>query len=196
MENKNESILAIIDGCLNENKTYQRKLYEKFYGYGMSICLRYSTNQEEAKEMLNDAFLKVFKNLKTYDRKLPFKAWIRKIIINSAIDHFRKNKINKIDTCELKAIHEYKPDDDLFKQLYDNKDMLPIIQQLPPAYKVVFNLYVMEEYKHHEIAELLSISVGTSKSNLARAKSKIKEQLQKNSFKINVFILWIISLNI
>lgn len=177
MPDENINIRLLIQGCLNQNIGSQRKLYECFYGYGMSICLRYAKNEIEAEEIYNDAFLKVFRNLNQYDPNFPFKGWLRKVIVNTAIDYYRKFKKHQVifesDNMEIIADSSSLP-------LIDNKDdILPIIQQLPPKYKLVFNLYVMEGYKHDEIAAELNISVGTSRSNLARAKANIRTAWEK-----------------
>lgn len=180
MDNDNINLQLLIEGCRNKNRHSQKKLYEHFYGYGMSVALRFGENREEALEIVNDSFLKVFNRLDQFDSSFPFKAWFRKILINSAIDYFRKfHKHPKhIDIAEISDLN----DSISFIQNYTaEEDMLPVVQKLPPAYKMVFNLYVMEEYKHHEIAEMLDISVGTSKSNLARAKMKLRELILKNS---------------
>lgn len=178
MDSDNLNLTLLIEGCRHQNRQSQRKLYEHFYGYGMSIALRFSESREEALEIVNDSFLKVFNRLDQYDSVFPFKVWFRKILINSSIDYFRKYHKHP-NFLEIGEIGELK---DLDSKIYDispEDDMLPIVQKLPPAYRMVFNLYVMEEYKHHEIAELLDISVGTSKSNLARAKVKLKELIVK-----------------
>lgn len=173
------NIRLLIEGCRNENRASQRKLYEHFYGYGMSISLRYTQNNIEAEEILNDTFLKVFQNIDKYDANYPFKVWLRKILVNTAIDYFRKFQKHRLtfasdlisDQVDVSTVTAIDPTD----------DVLPIVQQLSPKYRMVFNLYVMEGYKHHEIAEKLQISVGTSKSNLARAKEKLRELWQNNN---------------
>lgn len=178
MDSDNVNLQLLVEGCRNKNRHSQRKLYEHFYGYGMSIALRYSEKREEALEIVNDSFLKVFDRLDQYDPSFPFKAWFRKILINSSIDYFRKfHKHPKF--LDITEIGELKYADSALFDISPEDDMLPVVQKLPPAYKMVFNLYVMEEYKHHEIAEMLNISVGTSKSNLARAKVKLRELLIK-----------------
>ncbi len=159
----------LLQGCMEGNPKSQGKLYQQFYGYGMNIALRYCKSSTEAEEILNDGFLRVFKNIDKYDTQYPFKPWFRKIIVNQAIDYFRK----------YEKYNSYNAPIDLPENLADSPitasdDMLPIVQMLSPMYRIVFNLYVMEEYKHQEIAEKLDISIGTSKSNLARAKAKLR----------------------
>jgi RNA polymerase sigma-70 factor (ECF subfamily) len=178
MDSDNLNLQLLIEGCRSKNRHSQRKLYEHFYGYGMSVALRYSESREEALEIVNDSFLKVFNRLDQYDPAFPFKVWFRKILINSSIDYFRKfHKHPKV--LEITEIGDLKDTNSTLFDISPEDNMLPVVQKLPPAYRIVFNLYVMEEYKHHEIAEMLDISVGTSKSNLARAKVKLRELLIK-----------------
>ncbi len=183
MPERKINLKLLIEGCRRGNRNYQRKLYQHFYGYAMNICLRYAKNRDEALEMLNDGFLKAFNNLEKYDDNYPFKAWLRRILINSAIDYYRSHHRHP-SFVELTAAedvaHEMMPTPTISAE----QDMLPILRNLSPSYRMVFNLYVMEEYKHHEIAEMLGISVSTSKSNLMRAKAKLKEILTKKKLKI------------
>lgn len=168
------NIQLILKGCQQGNRNSQRKLYEHFYGYAMSVCLRFSKNKEEAAEVLNDAFVKVFSHLDRYDQAFPFQAWLRRILVNAAIDHHRKHH-KMLDFLEL-SIQSDRADDEVpMPQISPDEDLLPILQKLPPAYRMVFNLFVMEDLKHHEIAELLGISVSTSRSNFVRAKEKLRE---------------------
>lgn len=172
MENKKINLSLIIEGCLAGNPLSQRKLYELFYGYGMSIALQFAKHRTEAEEIINDSFLHVYNSIDKFDPAYPFKPWFRRVIINSAIDHHRKyKKFNS--TYSTENIPE-QSDDTLVFDFDEQEDLLPIIQKLPPAYRMVFTLYVLEEYTHPEIAQLLDISVGTSKSNLSRAKQKLK----------------------
>ena len=174
------NIKLILEGCLQGNRNSQRKLYEYYHGYGISVCLRYSNNRQEAVEILNDAFLKVFTHLNQYDTTCKFKPWLRRILVNSAIDYYRKYK-QKINWVELNPnLESAEIKLSLPSNAFD-QDLLPVVQQLPPAYRMVFNLYVMEGYKHQEIAEQLGISVGTSRSNLLRAKAKLRTMLLKKS---------------
>jgi len=150
----------------------------------MAICLRYTNHEEDAMEILNDGFLKVFKELYRYkpayeDGIASFKGWIRKIIVYTAIDHFRKNKKHLLngytDPGELQI--SLKQEDALDKISYD--EILKAVQQLSPAYRTVFNLFVIEGMHHDEIAEKLGIAEGTSKSNLAKARMHLQKILLK-----------------
>jgi RNA polymerase sigma-70 factor (ECF subfamily) len=172
------NINLILKGCLRGNRNSQRRLYEHFYGYGMNIGLHYSQNREEALEILNDGFLKVFTNLDKYDSSFPFRGWLRRILINAAIDYYRKYH-KQPDLLELTEAGEVAGDEMPMPILSPDEDVLPILQELPPAYRMVFNLFVLEGYKHHEIAEMLGISVSTSRSNFIRAKEKLRKILEK-----------------
>lgn len=180
MLNGQINLELILQGCQRGNRNSQRKLYEHFYGYAMSICLRYSKNREEAVEILNDSFLKVLTHLDRFNAALSFKNWLRRILINSAIDYHRKNQSLPLH-LELNAATDLADDDMPMPHLSPDEDVLPILQKLSPAYRVVFNLYVIEDFKHEEIAEMLGISVGTSRSNLVRAKEALRALLAKNN---------------
>ncbi len=164
----------LLDGCRRGERNSQRKLYEHFHGYGMSVSLRYARHRTEALEILNDTFLKVFSKLGSYDSAQPFKPWLRSILVRTAIDHHRAN--GRLPAhLDLEAAHDLQAED--LPVLSPDEDALPLVQQLPPVYRLVFNLYVMEDYDHREIAEMLHISESTSRSNLARAKEKLRELL-------------------
>lgn len=150
-----------------------------FYGYGMSITLRYADSRDEAAEILNDAFLKVFTNIEKYDSSRPFKPWLRTIILNTAINHFHRNR-NRWQQEELEAAGEKLARDETITSGISYREIVEMIQQLTPAYRTVFNLYVIEGFKHEEIAEMLGIATGTSKSNLAKAKRNLQAILEKN----------------
>ncbi|MTI32764.1 sigma-70 family RNA polymerase sigma factor [Cytophagales bacterium RKSG123] len=168
-----EDLLELIEGCKSNCRNAQETLYRKYYGYAMSICLLYSKTRAEAEEIAHDGFLKVFSKIKQYDANFGFKSWIRRIFINSAIDYFRRNRkhYEHDDLEEARGMESF--NDNAIDQLAAQEIML-LVQDLSPSYQMVFNLYVMEGYKHHEIAEQLGITEGTSKSNLAKARNKLK----------------------
>lgn len=150
-----------------------------YYAYGMSITLRYAESRDEAAEILNDAFMKVFTNIKKFDSDRPFKPWLRRIIINTAINHYHKTKnhreIESIDLAENNVGEE--------QQIISGisyEEIIQMVQRLSPAYRTVFNLHVIEGFKHREIADMLDIAVGTSKSNLSKAKKNLQSILEKN----------------
>lgn len=174
-----EELVKIINRCRKNDRNAQKVLYQHFYNYGMTVCYRYARDKEEAKEMLNDAFVKVFTKLDKYSNDLSFKGWFNKILVNTAIDHFRKNQ-NLPKTVDISNAYSYEskssPLDDL-----SIEEIFKLVQNLSPAYRVVFNLYVVEGHKHHEIAEKLGISVGASKSNLAKARRKLQAMIIENN---------------
>ena len=178
MSEENLNLTLILQGCLRGNRNSQRKLYEHFYGYAMNVCLRYSKNREEAVEILNDAFLKALTKIDQYDPAYPFRGWLRRILIHSAIDYHRKNH-KHAEHLELTALTDVADGDMPMPRISPDEDVLPALQQLTPAYRMVFILFVMEGYKHHEIAEMLDISVSTSRSNFIRAKEKLRAILEK-----------------
>jgi RNA polymerase sigma-70 factor (ECF subfamily) len=147
----------------------------------MSICLRYSDDRDEAVELLNESFMKIFKNIKKFDLTMPFKPWLRRILINTCINNFKKKKLNF--TERLEAANEYQDSEDILSGI-SYQEILDMIRQLSPAYRAVFNLHVIEGYKHEEIAEMLNISVGTSKSNLSKAKKNL-QLILKDYFKVD-----------
>ncbi|MDZ4680396.1 MAG: sigma-70 family RNA polymerase sigma factor [Saprospiraceae bacterium] len=181
MQNGESHLIRLFEGCRRGDRNSQRKLYECFYGYAMSICLRYSTSKEEASEILNDAFLKVLTNINKFDPAQPFKPWLRRLLINTAIDYSRKKHRFSM-TLELPETIEL-PAEDL-PVLSPDEDLLPILRQLSPAYRIVFNLYVLEEYSHREIAALLDITESASRSNLTRAVEKLRAILTPTAHKL------------
>jgi RNA polymerase sigma-70 factor (ECF subfamily) len=164
-----------LEGCKQGNRTCQDQLYRRFYGFALGICRRYTRSREEAIEGVNDGFYKIMTNLDKYTPGLSFKGWVRKIMVNSAIDHFRANEkhYNSVDIS-------YSKNEQLTPGILSHLSeevILHALQQLPPSYQIVFNLHVIEGYKHDEIAQKLNISVGTSRSNLNVARAKLKRML-------------------
>ena len=170
-----ENLLHLLKGCKKKNRVAQKMLYTEFYGYGMSICIRYGSNREEAVEVLNDAFMKVFINIKKFNIAYPFKAWFRRILINESINAVKK-KAGSFRESSLEEAHGIGAEEVVTSNL-SHREVVEMIQQLSPQYQTVFNLHVIEGYKHEEISKLLSISIGTSKSNLSKAKEKLRTLL-------------------
>lgn len=150
-----------------------------FYAYGMSITLRYADSSDQAAVILNDAFLKVFVNIKKYDTDRPFKPWLRRIIINTAINYYHKHKNDPIEE-RLEPATSITATEETITSRISYDEIIEMIQHLTPAYRTVFNLYVIEGFKHEEIARILGIAVGTSKSNLSKAKRNLQAILEKN----------------
>ncbi|HEU5054589.1 MAG TPA: sigma-70 family RNA polymerase sigma factor [Hanamia sp.] len=184
---ENESLLLeetrqLIKSCLNEDRHAQRMLYELYAPRMFGICLRYAKNREEAEDIMQEGFLQVFKSLQNFKFSGSFEGWIRKIMVYSAIAKYRgKSKLHSVLTIENENIIAYENEDILSR--LGKKELLQMVQDLPPAYRMVFNLYVFEGLKHREIAEQLDISEGTSKSNLHDAKL-ILQRAVMNSMKI------------
>ena len=141
----------------------------------MGICLRFSRSRDEAIEIANDGFVKIFTKLDKYTRSLSFRGWLRKVMINSAIDYYRRNE-KHYSTLDISHANYELLSETVLDQLSEY-EIIAAIQMLPPSYRMVFNLFVIEGYKHDEIAHQLGISVGTSKSNLAIARKKLQKIL-------------------
>ncbi len=169
----------LIQGCLLQNRLAQKYLYEKYYGQMLGICMRYSKDREEATEILNIAFLKVFTKLDMYQPTGSFPGWIARIVFNCSIDYVRKNtKYNKTMNFEIEkenAVHNEAINHIATEELFD------IIQKLPPSSRNVFSLYVIDGFKHHEIAKQLGISEGTSKWHLSAARKALREMISYES---------------
>ena len=179
----------IIQGCIKANRDSQKQLYKLYYGFAMSICMRYSTHYTEAEEIVNDGFLKIFKKIDAFEPsyqscEASFVGWIKKIFIHTAIDNYRKNNksytIPILDDSHLEiSENSASPIDNM-----SYKEIIEIVQKLSPTYRTVFNLFVLDGYKHEEISKQLNISVGTSKSNLAKARINIQKMLKLINVKL------------
>ncbi len=150
-----------------------------FYAYGMSITLRYADSREQAATILNDSFLKVFDNIQKYDVNRPFKPWFRQIVIHTSINHFHRNKKDR-ERTEIEMNENNLPIDETITSGISYQEIIGLVQQLSPSYRTVFNLHVIEGFTHEEIANMLDIAVGTSKSNLSKAKTNLKSLLETN----------------
>lgn len=175
MSTDQSNIEALIKGCKLGDKTSQESLYKLYYGYAMGIALRYSGSREEAMEILNDGFLKVFVQLQKGSQVTSFKAWLRRILINTSVDRFRKEK-NKIKTIEI-VYASYNKDSYSILDYLSEQEIINFIQRLSPGYRIVFNLFVLEGYSHKEISKKLGIAVSTSKANLSKAKASLRKLL-------------------
>ncbi|MEO5564903.1 MAG: sigma-70 family RNA polymerase sigma factor [Chitinophagaceae bacterium] len=166
----------LIKGCIAGDRAFQTKLYELFAPKMLGVCLRYAKNREEAEEILHEGFLRVFTYIGKFKGSGSFEGWIRKIMVNCALFRYRNKShlqpVIRLDTLGYDAASET----DIVSML-NAKELLSLIQTLPSAYRLVFNLYVFEGYKHREIAEVLGISEGTSKSNLSDARTFLQKAL-------------------
>lgn len=183
MEELDKSALKrIVKGCIKGDRTSQKVLYERYYSKMMVICYRYAKDGDEAKDLLHDGFLKIFRSLHKYNFNGSLEGWMRRLMINSAIDHYRKFKniysLSESNINQLEGSTEDEDDDNIYEN-FNTRMIMEAVQNLSPAYRTVFSLYAIEGYSHKEIAEKLDISIGTSKSNFAKARMNLRKQLEK-----------------
>lgn len=164
-----------IQACVARERWAQRKLYEDYYGTLMGLCLRYADNPDDALDILHDGYIKVFRHIGKYQPGTSLIAWMRRIMVNTAIDYYRKKTRRR--TEDLDAAHGVQSNDPSVLSSMTTEMILNCIQNLSPAYRSVFNLYVIEGYSHKEIADILSITESTSRSNLVKARLKLREML-------------------
>lgn len=170
-----QDLETLIKGCKSNKLGSQSTLYEYYKEPLFVLSLKYCKNREDAQDNLQDSFLEIFKNIKKYNGKGSFEGWMKRIVINKAIDKYKKEIINESYDNQFEKDSTVEFQGNLEIPL---EQILECIQSLPSQYRLVFNLYVMDEYSHKEIASMLSISEGTSKSNLHRAKSLLKGKIE------------------
>lgn len=175
----NES--EMIKGSLKNNRESQKALYEYYYNKMLGVCLRYSKDSDEAKEILHEGFFKVFTNLKNFKTTDSFEEWIKKMMVSSAIDYLNKNKQNLIVStfnANKTAVNTFEEisDEDLVLRI-NKEEILKAVQALTPAYRKVFNLYAIDGYSHKQISETLDISEETSESNFSKAKFNLRKNI-------------------
>ena len=154
----------------------QEELYNRFSGKMYAVCLRYSNNADDAQDLLQEGFIKVYRNLHRFRAEGSFEGWVRRVFVNSSIEHFRKKSVQLASVSEREE--ETIGDNDINAlDTLAEKDIINLIRELSPGYRTVFNLYVVEGYSHSEIAGLLGISEGTSKSQLARARGVLQKKV-------------------
>jgi RNA polymerase sigma-70 factor (ECF subfamily) len=181
-----EVLLAILAGCRRSERASQRQLYTRYYSFAMGVCLRYTRTRDEAMEAVNDGFMKIFRDIARFDPSKhelsgSFRGWLKRIMIHTAIDHYRATEKHQHQQ-DLADVANYHPDESLTaldSMAYD--ELLRLIQRLSPAYRTVFNLYVIDGFTHEEISKQLGISVGASKSNLSKARAHLKAFLTNQS---------------
>jgi RNA polymerase sigma factor (sigma-70 family) len=171
------NLQLLLEGCRQGNRRSQEMLYKQYYGYAMAVCRRYAPNRDEALEILNDGFMKVFNHIADIQPTTSFKNWLRRVMINTALDYYRQNKKYQ-QNQDIETAYELGDDEFVTSQL-NYEALMGLVQNLTPMYRAVFNLYAIDGYTHEEIAEQLGISIGTSKSNLARARINLREMLSK-----------------
>lgn len=174
-----EALSKCLEGCRKNDRQSQKALYQALYGYAMSICVRYAGSQAEAAELVNDGFFKVLTQIHKYDPARPFRHWLGRIMCNTAIDYYRSAS-RKQRTVELEKAQPYIMEVATGQKL-DYERLLSIIQQLPPVARTVFNLFVIDGFTHEEIAARLRISVGTSRSNLFKARQNLQQMIRADN---------------
>jgi len=158
--------------CVRKERWAQQKLYEQYYGQMLGVCLRYSNNRDDALDIMHEGFIKVFKNIDKYQAGTSLVSWIRRIMVNTSIDFYRKSIRRR--TEDLDQAYQVSSNNPDAISLCTEKEILGAVQTLSPAYRAVFNLYVIEGYAHKEIAAQLGITESTSRSNLVKARLKLK----------------------
>jgi RNA polymerase sigma factor (sigma-70 family) len=183
LNNEQENI-DIITGCKKGNRKAQERLYKNYYRAMMTVCLRYTRNDEDAVEVLNNGFLRVFKNIQRYDPdQASLYTWIRTIVINSCLDFIKqKNRVEKINEWNEDVEAHIEPD--VISKMRAG-ELLEQVRRLTPATQTVFNLYVIEGYNHKEIGQLLNISEGTSKWHLSEARKVLQQLIKEPKVKIS-----------
>lgn len=168
---------SLIAGCIKNDRKAQEQLYRMYADEMYNICLAYEKDRDEVKDIMQESFIKVFRSIEKYDKKGPLKAWVRRIVVNTAIDHFRRKK--ETDAfVDVETIAETTPGDGDRQGGQGLKDILKMIMRLPEGARMVFNLFALEGYSHKEIAEKLSISEGTSKSQYSRARQLLQQWVE------------------
>ncbi|MFN0213907.1 MAG: RNA polymerase sigma factor [Saprospiraceae bacterium] len=168
-----------LPACLRGDRLAQKQFFERYKGKMFALCLRYANSREDAEDVLQEGFIKVFRDLNQYTGAGNFEGWVRKVFVNTALQQLQKQKRN-FSLVELDG-QDFPDESEPFEpEETPAKNMIQILQQLPPGFRTVFNLHVLEGYSHPEIAEILDISVGTSKSQLLRAKAFFRKLLENS----------------
>jgi RNA polymerase sigma factor (sigma-70 family) len=173
-----DSFEEIINGCLKGDRKCQEKLYKMFSNRMFGLCLQYASNYDDACDILQDGFIKVFQKLEQFSGRGSFEGWIRRIMINTALERYR-SQLYLYPLTEQVSTREEAKNEEIFEKMSAD-DLLKLVQELPPRYRMVFNLYAIEGYPHKEIAEMMGITVGTSKSNLSRARDILQKKLKES----------------
>lgn len=168
----------IVRGCLAGKREFQKKLYDTYAGKMLFVCYRYTKDKDEAQDVMQEGFIKVFKNLHTFKFLGSFEGWVRRIMVHTSIEHIRRRKQTTVFDDIENVVHHPESETDASGRLGE-KELVRMLHLLPDGYRTVFNLYVIEGYAHKEIAQMLGITEGTSKSQLSKAKEHLKGLLHK-----------------
>jgi RNA polymerase sigma factor (sigma-70 family) len=177
LSNHNITENDLINGCIAGNRRMQELLYQRFAPKMYAVCLRYANNADDANDLLQEGFIKVYRNLDKFRKEGSFEGWVRRIFVNTAIEHYRR----KVNMNSVSEREESTAEEGAWNALdhLAEKDIIGLVQDLSPGYRTVFNMYVIEGYAHREIADMLGISEGTSKSQLARAKAILQKKVSE-----------------
>jgi RNA polymerase sigma factor (sigma-70 family) len=170
---------SILEGCFAGKRSAQSLLYKKFAATMLGVCMRYSSSRDEAEDIVQEGFIKIFQRITSFRREGSFEGWMKRIMINQALNHYRKNRklpyhsvIEEIDETEILDLEDPEPIDQI-----PSETLMTMIQRLPEGYRMVFNLYVFEEFSHKEIAESLNVSESTSKTQLLKARRLLRKRI-------------------
>lgn len=168
----------LIKGCIRREAAAQKAVFDLYAGRMLGVCQRYARNTMDAEDMLQDAFIKVFEKIKQFKNEGSFEGWIRRIVVNTALKKYTVSRYSReMFDKDIEAFEEYYQADALAFTSLSEKEILALIHALPDGYRIIFNLYVMEGYRHEEIAEMLQINSGTSRSQLAKARAMLQKQI-------------------
>lgn len=167
--------IEFLNACIAKEQWAQKELYEAYYGTMKPLCRRYANNDDDALDILHEGFIKVFRHISKYQAGTSLTSWIKRIMINTSIDYYRK--VSRRRTEDIDKVYNMSSDAPDAVSLLSAKEILAALQVLTPAYRSVFNLYVIEGFPHKNVAEILGITESTSRSNLVKARSKLREIL-------------------
>ena len=170
----------LIEQCKKQNSKAQKILYDRYAGLFLGICMRYVYERSEAEDILQEGFLKIFTKIKEFEGRGSFEGWMKRVIVNTAITHYHKNLKHNTYHYDIGEVQESKFENEKYKDSeFTGDELLKVINSLPEGYKMIFNLYAIEGYKHKEISTLLKIDINTSKSQYSRAKKLIRKKLSQ-----------------
>ncbi|EMR01646.1 RNA polymerase sigma factor [Cesiribacter andamanensis] len=172
----------IVEGCRRNDLKMQQALYDRFAGRMFVVCLRYASGQLEAEDILQEAFIKVYRKIDTYREESSLAHWLKRVVVNTALNH-QRSRLYMYPMVDVESLHDLSDQESILSD-YTFQELLELIRELPAGCRVIFNLFAIEGYGHKEIAELLGISEGTSKSQYARARKLLQEQLAETEKRV------------
>jgi len=169
------SELDLVKGCLRENQHCQAEVFRRYAGKMLTVCLRYARHRMEAEDLLQDAFIKIFDNIGQFESKGSLEGWIRRIVVNTALKKYQQKSF-KDESIGIAEGYDLSLEPSIYSDLHE-EELLNLIARLPDGYRVVFNLYAIEGYSHHEIAEMLDIEESTSRTQLLKARKMLQQRI-------------------